>query len=213
MNEPVIVRLEKYIPRNGGPVVCQVFEEVEVSPGRWIQLDPRNPTPEEVESADDKAIAQQQATIATLTTERDSLQSQVAELTADVQTASSQLEATTNQLAAANATIETLQARIDELENPPNPFPNADWQAFRQAALNDPAVLRVAEGNPVLWPVLFMYLSELSTNPSRGPDIAWLWNTMEGNTPVTSDEVARVNGIAEQFGVPLRMNAEGQIQL
>lgn len=50
-----------------------------------------------------------------LAAERDSLQSQLSELTADLQTAASQLEATTNQLAAANATIETLKARIDEL--------------------------------------------------------------------------------------------------
>jgi len=65
MNNPVIVRVVKYIPRGGGNVVYEAFEEVEVSPGKWLPLDPRNPTPEEVESADDKAIAQQQATITT----------------------------------------------------------------------------------------------------------------------------------------------------
>jgi hypothetical protein len=150
---------------------------------------------------------------AELAKERDKVIADLAELTADLQTASTQLEAATNQLAAANATIETLQARIDELENPPNPFPDADWQGFRQAALTDDAVLRVASGNAVLWPVLFAYLSELSTNPARGRDIAWLWNTMEAQTPVSKEEVARVNGIAQRFGVPLRMNDEGQIEL
>jgi hypothetical protein len=125
------------------------------------------------------------------------------------QQAESEKETALSQLEAANARIVELEAQL----NPPDPFPNADWAGFRAAALTDPAVQRVAAGNSVLWPVLFMYLSELSTNPARGKDIAWLWNTMESRTPVTTDEIQRVNAIAETHGVPLSMNAEGQIVL
>lgn len=151
--------------------------------------------------------------------ERDALQAQVTELTADLETASSQAESLASQVTelsqrptqaqfnAANEQIAALELQL----HPPNPFPDADWPGFRQAALTDPAVQRVAAGNSVLWPVLFAYLSELSTNPARGQDIAWLWNTMESQTPVGLDDVARVNAMAEEFGVPLRMNTEGQI--
>jgi len=116
MNNPVIVRVVKYIPRGGGNVVYEAFEEVEVSPGKWLPLDPRNPTPEEVESADDKAIAQQQATIATLTAERDSLQSQLAAMTTERDTALSEKASLQTSLDSANATIETLQATNAELQ-------------------------------------------------------------------------------------------------
>lgn len=112
MTNPVIVRTEKYIPRNGGPVVFQVFEEVEIG-GRVFPLDPRNPTPEEVQSADDKAIAQQQAMIATLTAERDSLQSQVAELTTSRDDLQTQLDEATTSLATATGQVETLTSERD----------------------------------------------------------------------------------------------------
>ena len=157
--------------------------------------------------------------------ERDSLQTELTELQADNTAKQSQIDSLTEQVAtltaerdarptqqqldAANELIAELEAQL----NPPNPFPNADWQGFRASALSDPAVQRVAAGNPVLWPVLFMYLSELQANPSRGADIAWLWNTMESRTPVTTEEIQRVNAIAETHGVPLSMNAEGQIVL
>lgn len=139
---------------------------------------------------------------------------QSAQLTTDLAAANAAKDAAIQAKQQAETQVATLQARIAELEaelNPPNPFPNADWQGFREAALTDPAIQRVAAGNPVLWPVLFMYLSELSTNPARGRDIAWLWNTMETQTPVSADEIARVNAIAANHGVPLQMNSEGQI--
>lgn len=115
MTNPVIVRTTKYIPRNGGPVVYEVFEEVEIN-GRWISLDPRSPTPEEMQSADDKAIAQQRATIATLTAERDSLQSQ---LTTSVSTLTAERDSAVSQLTSANERIATLETRIAELTAEP----------------------------------------------------------------------------------------------
>ena len=198
---------------------------------------PMNPIDASQDSASIDAFSQsmvgsQQTQISTLTAERDSLQSELTELQADYDAKvgdnnakQSQIDALTEQVAtltaerdarptqqqldAANELIAELEAQL----NPPNPFPNADWQGFRASALSDPAVQRVAAGNPVLWPVLFMYLSELQANPSRGADIAWLWNTMESRTPVTTEEIQRVNAIAETHGVPLSMNAEGQIVL
>lgn len=116
MTTPVIVRTEKFIPRNGGPVVYQVYEEVEVSPGRWISLDPRNPTPEEVQSADDKAIAQQQATIAAITAERDSLTEQLAAMTTERDTALSEKASLQTSLDSANASLESANATIAELQ-------------------------------------------------------------------------------------------------
>lgn len=116
MTTPVIVRTETFIPRNGGPVVYQVYEEVEVSPGRWISLDPRNPTPEEVQSADDKAIAQQQATIAAITAERDSLTQQLATMTTERDSALSEKASLQTLLDSANATIKTLTSNKAAIE-------------------------------------------------------------------------------------------------
>jgi seryl-tRNA synthetase len=150
------------------------------------------------------------ATIETLQAERQGANDAIAELTADLQTAASQLEATTNQLAAANAEIETLTARIDELENPSNPFPDADWKNFRFAILADPAIDRVATENATAWPLMVLYLSQLDTMPSRGLDIAQLWNFLEAHTAVDTEEIARINATAERFNIPLRINEEGQ---
>jgi hypothetical protein len=109
-----------------------------------------------------------------------------------------------------------LQAEIDRLTTlVPTPVPDgfaaADWPRFRTLILADPAVQRVAAGNPVLWPVVVLYLRELSEIPSRGADIAQLWTIMEQQTPVTTEEVARINAIATECGVPLQMNSDGSI--
>lgn len=244
MTNPVIVRLEKFIPRNGGPVVFQVFEEVEVSPGRWLQLDPRNPTAEEVQSADDKAIAQQQATIATLTTERDSLQSDLTDAQSKCTIAESQVNQLEQQLDAANEQIATLTAerdalqqqantlaaqvaqltqenatalaRIAELEaqlNPPNPFPDADWQGFRSAALASPVILRMAMSNVGNFMMLLIYMTELQKDPAVAAKMAGVWNEMEAKTPLNTQEIAEVNALAESHSVPFALNSEGQIQL
>ena len=100
MTTPRICKKVQYIPTSGNPIF-EIFEEVEIG-GRIVSLDPRNPTAEELQDADEAFAASQQARIAeleshlsamtaerdslvtdkaTLTTERDSLQSQVTELT------------------------------------------------------------------------------------------------------------------------------------
>ena len=89
--------------------------------------------------------------------------------------------------------------------------PDPDWSQFRNRVLADPAVQRVAIGNAAAWPLMVVYLAELSTRPSRAVDIAQLWTLLESQTPVTPDEVARINTIASDCGVPLRMNADGSI--
>lgn len=110
----------------------------------------------------------------------------------------------------------TMQAEIDRLTllvPPPVPdaFLNADWPQFRVRILSDPAVQRVASGNSTAWPLMILYLAQLSSTSSRGLDIAQLWTFMESQTPVTPEEVARINAIASECGVPLQMNEDGSI--
>jgi hypothetical protein len=71
-----IYKTEKFIPANGGSPVFQVLEEDES--GR--RFDPRNPTPEELEDADDAFAAAQQATIATLTEQLTAANARIASL-------------------------------------------------------------------------------------------------------------------------------------
>ena len=197
-----ICKIEKFIPLTGNPVF-QIHEEVEIN-GRVVSLDPRNPTAAELQDANEAFSASQQSRIAELETERDAVQSELTELQSDYDS----LVALRDELA---SQVESLQERIDELENPPNPFPDADWSGFRVAALSDPAVQRVAVGNPVLWPLLLMFLNELSSNPARAADIAGLWNMMESVVPVTAEEIDRVNAIAVDKQVPFRLDSNGQI--
>ena len=220
-------QLVQTINHSNNTTAVMLLREVLGPDNQWWPLLPIDASHDAaaINAFDSSLAGSQQAQIAQLTTERDSLQSdydakvndanakqaQIDSLTEQVATLTSERDArpTQAQLDAANARIAELEAQL----SPPNPFPDADWAGFRAAALTDPAVQRVAAGNSVLWPVLFMYLSELSTNPARGKDIAWLWNTMEMQTPVTAEEIQRVNAIAETHGVPLSMNAEGQIVL
>lgn len=151
--------------------------------------------------------------------ERDALQTQVTALTAERDTYKTQADT----IPGLTAQIETLQSekaalqvevdRLTDLVPPPVPdaFLSADWPRFRNLILSDEAVQRVAVGNPTAWPLMVLYLAQLSSTPSRGADIAQLWTMLEANTPVTSEEVARINSIAEDCGVPLRMDADGSI--
>jgi len=146
-----------------------------------------------------------QTQVATLTSERDTLQNQ-----ADtIPSLQSQIESLTSEQAALQAEV----ARLTALVPPPVPdaFLSADWPRFRNLILSDEAVQRVAVGNPTAWPLMVLYLTQLSSTPSRGADIAALWTMLEANTPVTPEEVARINVIAEDCGVPLRMNEDGSI--
>lgn len=127
-----ICKIEKFIPKNGNPVL-QVHEEAEIG-GRIVSLDPRNPNAEELQDADEKFAAAQQAKIAelesqlsamtaerdslatektTLTSERDSLQSQVSELTTSRDDLQTQLTEATTSLATATGQVETLTSERD----------------------------------------------------------------------------------------------------
>lgn len=151
--------------------------------------------------------------------ERDTLQSQVATLTSERDALQTQadtipgLQSHIESLTTAKAELEAEVARLTALVPPPVPdvFLSADWPRFRNLILSDPAVQRVATGNPTAWPLMVLYLAQLSSMPSRGADIAQLWTMLEANTPVTPEEVARINAIAAECGVPLRMNEDGSI--
>ena len=138
------------------------------------------------------------AALSTTTTERDSLQSQV-----------DTIPGLQSQIATLTAELERLTALVP----PPVPdaFLNADWTQFRVRIISDPAVQRVATGNSTAWPLMVLYLAQLSSTPSRGRDIAQLWSFMESQTPVTPEEVLRINAIAAECGVPLQMNEDGSI--
>lgn len=77
-----IYKIEKFIPKTGNPVF-QILEETEVG-SQIIQLDPRNPTQEELKDADDSFATSQQELIATLTAEKQALTTQVQSLEARV---------------------------------------------------------------------------------------------------------------------------------
>jgi hypothetical protein len=70
-----IYKSEKFFPQVGEPVF-QIYEELK-SDGRLVQLDPRNPTAEELSGADDQFAAAQQQTIVQLTTKCDELRKEL----------------------------------------------------------------------------------------------------------------------------------------
>jgi hypothetical protein len=136
------------------------------------------------------------------------LQKELAEKTKEWETLKTDKAELTTERDSALEKVATLEAELDTLKNPPNP--DADWKSFRFGILADPAINRVATQNATAWPLMVLYLSQLDTMPSRGLDIAQLWNFLEANTAVDADEIARINAIAEKFGIPLRINEEGQ---
>lgn len=157
--------------------------------------------------------ASKDSELATLTAERDSLTQQLAAMTTERDTALSEKSSLQTQLDSANATIETLRDRIDELENPPNPFPDSDWQGFRSAALSSPTIMRMAMSNMGNFMMLLIYLSEMQKDPATSLKMAAVWNEMENKTPLTADEITGINALAEKYKVPMVLNSEGQIVL
>jgi hypothetical protein len=150
---------------------------------------------------------------------RDSLQSQVTTLAGERNSLQTQvdtipgLQSQIESLMTEKTALEAEVARLTAMVPPPVPdaFLSADWPRFRNLILSDAAVERVAKGNPTAWPLMVLYLAQLSSQPSRGVDIAQLWTMLEQNTPITPAEVARLNAIATECGVPLRMNDDGSI--
>lgn len=118
-------------------------------------------------------------------------------------------ETASSQLDAANARIAELEAQL----NPPNPFPNADWQGFRSAALASPVIMRMAMSNVGNFMMLLIYMTEMQKDPSAVTKMAGVWNEMEGKTALSADEIAAVNALAQAHSVPFALNDEGQIVL
>jgi septal ring factor EnvC (AmiA/AmiB activator) len=111
-----IYKTEKFIPANGGDPVYQVHEETTVG-SQVIRLDPRNPTPEELQHADEAFAASQQATITTIQSEKAALLSEKGTLLSEKSTLESQVTSLTTQvetLTAAKATAETSVVTLTE---------------------------------------------------------------------------------------------------
>lgn len=176
--------------------------------------------------------ASKESEIATLTTERDGLQNELSDLQADydakvndneskhfqIQTLTEQVATLTAERDArpTQAQLNAANARIAELEallNPPNPFPNADWQGFRSAALSSPVIMRMAMSNVGNFMMLLIYMTELQKDPSVAAKMAAVWNEMETKTPLSTQEIAAVNSLAQAHSVPFALNSEGQIVL
>jgi len=77
-----IVKTEKFNPAIGNPVF-QVTDETTLPSGQVMRLDPRNPSPEELQEANESFAASQQILIATLQTEKTTLLSEKATLEAE----------------------------------------------------------------------------------------------------------------------------------
>ncbi len=105
-----IYKTEKFIPRIGNPVF-QVHEEAEVG-AQVIPLDPRNPSPEELEDANEAFAASQQAVIATLESEKANLLSAKEELQADKSSLEKQISAQSEQVEALAAERTTLAEQL-----------------------------------------------------------------------------------------------------
>lgn len=107
-----IYKKEQFIGRNG-ETAFQIYGELTAG-NQTLPVDPWNPTPEELADFDEQFAAAQQATIAdatsrlaTITTKRDALQSQV--------------DQHASVLAAKDEQVAALQAELDALKNPPVP--------------------------------------------------------------------------------------------
>lgn len=119
-----IERIEIVTPIQGrtGTVMAQRVETVN---GRTSYIEPidllvgfdGSDLPQEVQDALAAINAQQQATIATLTAERDSLQSQITAMTTERDAALAEKASLQTQLDAANVMIETLQAEKQGIED------------------------------------------------------------------------------------------------
>ena len=100
MTDTRIAKIEKFISANGSTV----FQLVEETTGEYVRrLDPRNPTPEELEDASDQFAAVQQSRITELEAANVTLQTERDEAVAVVES----LEST---IAARDATIAELTA-------------------------------------------------------------------------------------------------------
>lgn len=208
-----VERIEIVTPIQGR-TGCVMAQRVITIDGETRSLSPINLYVGDLSSVEQLPVAVTQA-ISAINAQ---LQAQVDQLTTDLASANAAKQQAESSLASITAERDqlladkaSLQSELDALKNPPNPFPDADWKSFRFAILADPAINRVAEVNATAWPLMVLYLSQLDTMPSRGPDIAQLWNFMEAHSAVTAEEIARINAIAEQFKIPLRLNSEGQI--
>ncbi len=203
-----------------------VFEEsasikvIQVNEAMKIDGVVRQITPVAASSVTDpKVKAILEASSQAVTAERDALQTSLTKMTVDrdaqklLADAVPGLQAQLETLIAEKQALQAEVERLTALVPPPVPdaFLSADWPRFRNLILSEEAVQRVATGNPTAWPLMVLYLAQLSSTPSRGADIAQLWTMLEQNTPITPDEVARINAIATECGVPLQMHDDGSI--
>ncbi len=163
-----ICKEERFIPKVGNPVY-QIQEEADFN-GTLQLLPPRQPTSEELKGFDGEFAAKQLEVIAELTTERDSLKSQVAELeqqltaktteaatlATEKQSLSEQVDTLKSDLAESKANATALQNRVDKLlaEVPFKPrhirsdaFVDriSSRDMLKLAASTDPVVQRIRE--------------------------------------------------------------------
>lgn len=148
----------------------------------------------------EKLLADVEHSRDTLLLVRDQLNAQIEEL---------QLRPTQSQLDEANSRILELEAQL----NPPNPFPDTDWQGFRSAALASPTILKMAMANTGNFVMLLIYMTEMQKDQTAMEKMATVWNEMENKTPLSPEEITGINTLAEHFKVPLVLNSDGQIQL
>jgi len=199
-----ICKKVQYIPKTGNPVF-EIFEELEEG-GRVVSLDPRNPTAEELQDADEKFAAAQQARIA-------DLESQLSAMTAERDSLTTEKAALTTERDSLQSQVTELEAELEAIKNPPNPFPNADWQGFRSAALASPTIMRMAMSNMGNFMMLLIYMTEMQKDPTATTKMVGVWNEMETKTPISADEITAINQLAAQYQVPMVLNSEGQIVL
>lgn len=101
-----IFKTEKFLPKTGNPVF-QIYEETETGT-QVFQHDPRNPTPEELQDADDSFAAEQQKVIATFLSEKSALANLFAEKTKQADKLTEEKKEVNSQLAIATEAVSQL---------------------------------------------------------------------------------------------------------
>lgn len=88
--------------------------------------------------------------------------------------------------------------------------PEPDWQSFRQQIAIHPAYLRIVSCDGITQAINTTLVWVLGSGQYE--EVPRLWNAIAAQALPTSAEIAALNAIAEQSGVPFRLNEVGMME-